>query len=185
MHFKKLLANLGLVLSFLAVPAYAATGNTHFKSNVFIGDSANTANLTVTGTVTIPTSGLKRKFFTVALSPNTGAAADSTVYRGFVFPGRAGTVKKVSIGCQVAPTVGTDTIKILKAATNGNTMLSAATYDANSLTAATSTPMTLTSTAADLSLTATQGIYCEYSAGSQTVDAIGIVATIEYEPSDY
>lgn len=184
MNFKKLLATISLLL-LSGAAAFAATGNTHFKSNVFIGDSNNVSNLTVTGTVTIPSSGLKRKFFTVALSPNTGAAADSTVYRGFAFPGRAGTVKAVYIGCQTAPTVGTDTIKVLKTSASGNTMLSAATYDANSLTGGASTAMTLTSTAADLALTATQGVYCEYSAGSQTVDAIGIVATIEYEPSDY
>ncbi len=55
MHFKKLLANLGLVLSFLAVPAYAATGNTHFKSNEYIVETVNTANLTVTGKENSPT----------------------------------------------------------------------------------------------------------------------------------
>ncbi len=64
-------------------------------------------------------------------------------------------------------------------------MLSTATLDANTLTANTATAGTLTATGADLGLTAAQGIYAEYSAGAQTVDAIGVEVTIEFEPTDF
>lgn len=143
---------------------------------------------TITGGLTaanIQSGSAKRQVMRVSLSPNTGAAADSTVYKALVFPGRAGTVKAITFGCQVAPTVGTDTIKVLKATSAGNTMLNAATFDANTLVANTGAPATLTATGADLGLTATQGIYCEYSAGAQTVDAVDVSVTLEYEPTDF
>lgn len=153
--------------------------------------------LTVTGATTLTTpltaaniqsGSAKRELMTVSLSPSTGANADSTVYRGMVFPSRAGTVTRVMIGCQTPPTVGTDVIKVLKGNSSGNTLLSTATFDANTLVANQGTAMTLTATGADLAITANganSGIYCEYSAGVQTVDAIGITVTIEYEPTDF
>lgn len=127
----------------------------------------------------------KRQCFVIPLSPNTGAAADSTLYRGVVFPGRAGTVTKITLGCQTAPTVGTNLIKVLKGGSSGNTMLNAATFNANTLVANTATDASLTATAADLTLTAAQPIYAEYSAGAQTVDGIGLVAVIEFQPDDF
>jgi len=143
---------------------------------------------TITGGLTaanIQTGSAKRQVIKLVLSPNTAAAADSTLYRGLAFPGRAGIVTRVNIGCQVAPTVGTDVIKVLKASSTGATMLSTATFDANTLVANTATLGTLTGTGADLAITATEGIYCEYSAGVQTVDAIDISVTIEFEPTDF
>lgn len=146
---------------------------------------------TITGGLTaanIQTGSAKRQVFTAYLSPNTGAAADGTVYRATIFPGRAGTVTRISFGCQTAPTVGTDTLKVLKGSSSGNTMLSTATVDANGLTANQVTTATLTATGADLAIPASGAgscIYCEYSAGTQTVDAIGVTATIEYEPTDF
>ena len=176
------------------------TGNPTITGNPAItGNVAVTGNATVSGTLgvtgatslTVPLTAAninganKVKLLRIALSPNTGACADSTVYRGMVFPGRICTVKKITLGCQTPPSVGTDVIKVLKASSAGNTLLSTATYDANSLTANTGTAMTLTATGADLALTATQGIYAEYSAGTQTVDGIGIEAEIEIELTDY
>jgi len=143
---------------------------------------------TITGGITaanIQTGSAKRQLLRAHLSPNTGAAADATVYRAMLFPGRAGIVTRVTLGCITAPSVGTDTIKVLKASSSGNTMLNAATFDANTLTANTGTTATLTGTGADLAVTAAQGIYCEYSAGTQTVDAIGVEATVEFEPTDF
>jgi hypothetical protein len=138
------------------------------------------------GTISgIGIDGAKKKNFIVPLSPATGANADSVVYRGIIFPGRAGSVSKITIGCQTPPTVGTDVIKVLKASSSGNTLLSTATFDANTLVANTATTPTLTATTADLAITATQGIYCEYSAGVQTVDAIGISVNIEFTPTDF
>lgn len=128
---------------------------------------------------------VKRKFFVAQVSPNTGAAADSTIYRAMIFPGVAGTVKSVTIGCQLPPTVGTDVVKVLKAGSSGNTMLDAATFDANTLVANTATASGLTATAPDLALTAAQGVYIEYNAGSQTQDAIGVTVTIGFESDDF
>jgi hypothetical protein len=143
---------------------------------------------TITGGLTaanIQTGSAKRELMTATLSPTTGAAVDTTVYRFTLAPGRAGIVKRVNIMCQLPPTVGTDTIKILKNGSAGNTMLSAASFDANTLTANTATNMTLTATSGDLTLVATDTIYCEYSAGTQTQDAIGVAAVVEFEPTDF
>lgn len=180
--------------------AITQTGNPTITGNPAItGNVAVTGNATVSGTLgvtgaatlTVPLTAAninganKVKIIRIPLAPNTGACADSTLYRGLAFPGRACTVKRVVLGCITPPSVGTDVIKVLKASSAGNTLLSTATYDANSLTANTGTAMTLTSTGADLALTATQGIYAEYSAGTQTVDGIGLEAVIEVEFTDY
>lgn len=187
----------GLLVVLSACPAHAgASLTTKLKNNFEVTGTLKVGGASqLVGAVTLPagsvtsaniaTGAVKREMLTVTLSPSTGACADATVYRGFVFPGRAGIVTKVTLGCQTAPTVGADVIKVLKAATGGNTMLGAATFDANTLVAATAASPALTATAADLALTATQGVYCEYSAGTQTVDAIGITATIEFEPTDF
>lgn len=172
--------------------AQTFTGNQTVAGNQTIGGT-----LGVTGAVTLATpltaaniqsGSAKRQVFTAFLSPNTGAAADSTVYRATIFPGRAGTVTRISFGCQTAPTVGTDTIKVLKGSSAGNTMLNAATFDANTLTANQVSTATLTATSADLGVAASGAgscIYCEYSAGVQTVDAIGVTVTVEFEPTDF
>lgn len=176
------------------------TGNPTITGNPAItGNVAVTGNATVSGTLgvtgaaslTVPLTAAninganKVKIVRIPLSPINGACADATVYRGMSFPGRACTVKKVTLGCQTPPSVGTDVIKVLKASSSGNTLLSAATFDANTLVANTASSPSLTATGADLALTATQGIYAEYSAGTQTVDAIGIEAEIEIELTDY
>jgi hypothetical protein len=143
---------------------------------------------TITGGLTaanIQTGSAKRQVAMIALSPNTGAAADGTLYRGAICFGRAGTVKAITLSCELPPTVGTDVCKVLKNGSSGNTMLNAANYNANSLTANTGTAMSLTATGGDLALTATDTVYAEYSAGTQTQDAIGVRATIEFEPTDF
>jgi hypothetical protein len=199
-----------LVLS--VAPAFAATPIAHTSGSLSVGGNltvtgtttnsgavSNTGNeaiggnLTVTGTTTLTTTltkanvrpNLKRQRVFTLLSPPTAAAVDSTVYRALIPFGRAGTVTGVSWVCQTAPTVGTDTLKVLKGSSAGNTMLSTATVDANGLVANTITNGTLTATGADLIVTATQPVYVEYSAGVQTVDAIGLGVCIEFEPDDY
>lgn len=170
----------------------AVTGN-----STVAGNASVTGTLSVGGAVTfttpvtaanIQTGSAKRQLLHARLSPPSGDAVDSTVYRALVFPGRAGTVKAITFGCEIAPTVGTDTIKVLKGSSAGNTMLSTASFDANTLTANQGTAGTLTATGADLGVAATganSGIYCEYSAGTQTVDARDVEVTIEYEPTDF
>lgn len=114
-----------------------------------------------------------------------GTLADSTTYRGFLFPGRAGTVTNVVLLAGTVPIGGTNAVKILKASSAGNTMLSAATFDPTTLTNNTGAPMTLTATSADLGLTATQGVYIEWATGVQTTDAINATVSVEFEPDDY
>lgn len=176
----------------------AVTGNTTVGGTLGVtGNTTVGGTLGVTGAVTltvpltaanIQTGSAKRQVFVAYLSPNTGAAADGTVYRQTIFPGRAGTVTRISYGAQTAPTVGTDTIKVLKGSSSGNTMLSTATVDANGITANQVTTASLTATSADLGVAASGAgscIYCEYSAGTQTVDAIGVTVTVEFEPTDF
>ena len=182
------------------------TGATSLTSNgVVIGNGTSAVTVTAEGATGIPLVGvtgadpqfaaltaagagagsLKTELIKFDLSPNTGAAADSTVYRDAACPRRAGTITGISIYCQLPPTDGTDVIKILKNGSGGNTLLSTATFDANGLVANTGTTGTLTATGADLALLATDTIYAEYSAGSQTQDAIGVGVVVEYQPSDF
>lgn len=141
---------------------------------------------TITGGLTsanIQSGSAKRLIEIVRLSPPTAAAVDSTTYAGIIAFNRAGTVKRIGYTAAVAPTVGVDTIEVLK---NGSTtMLSTATVDANGITAFTTTNATLTATGADLAMLVTDTIQCKYNAGSQTVDAQGVSAIIEFEPTDY
>lgn len=117
-----------------------------------------------------------------------GTLSDSTTYRGWFVPGRAGSVTKISVIAATAPIGGTNTVKVLKGSSSGNTMLSAASYDPTGLTANQAAAMTLTSTSADLALTASgasSGAYIEWATGSQTTDAINCCVQIEFEPDDY
>lgn len=143
---------------------------------------------TITGGLTaanIQSGSAKRQLLTARLSPETGVAADSTVYRGMLWFGRPGTVTRVTYGTHVDPVSGTNVIKVLKAAFNGNTMLSTASVSLNGTTADTGVQATLTSTGADLGLTAAQAVCLEYDAGTQGTDAEQVYASVEFEPTDF
>lgn len=115
-----------------------------------------------------------------------GTVADGTVYRGFLCPGFACTVKGISLIAAQPSVGGTNTFKALKGSSSGNTMLSAASYDPTGLTANQGALMSLTSTAADLQLAASgagSGIYLEYNAGTQTTDATQVGVLVEVEPT--
>ena len=143
---------------------------------------------TITGGLTaanIQTGSAKRQSIRVPLAPNTGTAANSTVYSGSIWFGRAGTVTRITYGTEVDPVSGTNTIKVLKASSAGNTMLNAASVSLNGATANVGQNATLTGTGADLGLTATQSVYCEYSAGTQGAAAKNVAVTIEFEPTDF
>jgi hypothetical protein len=172
---------------------------TNSSTTTNTGTVTNTGNVTVGGTLgvtgavslTVPltaaniqSGSAKRMTQVIRLSPETGACADSTVYRGYATLGRVGTVTRVTLIAGTAPTVGTDTIKVRKNTVAGNNILTAD-FDANTLVAATATSPALTATGADLALLATEGVYCEYSAGTQTVDAINVNAVVEFEPTDF
>ncbi len=149
-------------------------------------------SLAVTGLATFSTpikkdnlnASVKRQRMIVPLAPITGAAADSTNYSGWFFPGVACTVTGIALIVETPPTVGTDVFTAKKGSSSGNTMLSAASYNCNSLVANTGQPMTLTTNATDLQLTATQGAHLRYAAGVQTVDAINMSVVVEYEVTD-
>lgn len=128
--------------------------------------------------------GLKRMYLTGQFSAaaSSGIIADGATHAFSIFPGIAGTVKRISCNAAVFPGDGTSTIKILKAATNGNTMLSTASVDPATKTSLTGFDFTLTSTAADLALTATQLIYCEFVCGTVTNQPAAVTITVEYEP---
>lgn len=143
---------------------------------------------TITGGLTaanIASGSAKRQVAVVRLSPETGACADSTVYRGSAYFGRAGTVTRITYGTGVDPVSGTNVIAIEKGSYSGNTMLSTATVSLNGTTANTGVTAALTSTSADLGLTAAQPVCCEYNAGSQGTDAEQVTVTIEFEPTDF
>lgn len=192
---KKLLTTLAAMLTLLVMPAQAA--DIKLKQNLTTTKNItiqSPGTLSVAGAVTlttpltaanIQTGSAKRELLRASLSPNTGAAADSTVYKVLLFPGRACTVKRIQFGSQVAPIGGIDTIKVLKSTSSGNTLLNSATFDATTLVNNVATNATLTSTGADLALTATQGIYCEYSAGVQITDAVDLSVTAEIEPDNF
>lgn len=134
----------------------------------------------------LQTGSAKRELMQAKVCPAGGAAAsNSTVYFAFLYPSRAGIVKQITYATNVDPVSGTNTIKVLKAASNGNTMLSAASVSLNGTTINTATVATLTATGADLALTAGQPVYCEYSAGTQGAAAKDVTVTIEYEPTDF
>lgn len=154
--------------------------------------SALVADLTVVGDqlTTSATAGTLAKYvprtrFFLRHDFNAGAVlADGVTYKALLVPGFACTVKAVTLGAITDPDDGTSTVKVLKASSSGNTMLSAATYDPTGLTANTATAMTLTSTAADLALTAAQGVYVEFVAGTITTNPVGVSVTVEVEPTE-
>ena len=181
-----------MLLAF-APMAFAATETSHSYSNQVIYGNLNVTGTTslasVAVTTPIPgssiTNAAKRFRITVPLSPATGAAADSTVYRALIPVGRACTVTGVSFVAQVPPVGGTDTLKALKGGSSGNTMLNAASIDATALVANTTTNATLTATAADLAIPATTPIYLEYSQGSASTDATAVFGSVEVQVTDY
>lgn len=143
---------------------------------------------TITGGLTaanIQTGSAKRQVLTARLSPEVGAAANSTVYRGSLYFGRAGTVTRITYGTGVDPVSGTNVIAIEKGSYTGNTMLSTATVSLNGTTANTGVTATLTSTGADLGLTAAQPVCCEYNPGTQGTGAEQVTVTVEFEPTDF
>lgn len=178
----------------VSIPLALAVGNVYQEKQQYdFYDDVNVRGvLTVAGNTTLTTpltaaniqsGSAKRELSRVQLSPVTGAAVDSTLYAGLFAPNRAGTITRIGFVAGVAPTVGTDTIEALK--NNTTTCLSAATFDANTLVAYTTTNATLTSTGADKLLTATDVVRFKYNAGAQTVDAVDLEAVVEFEPTDF
>lgn len=131
-------------------------------------------------------SASRQRMFLAHMFADGGTLADSTVYRAFLCPGFACTVKSITMIAVQPPVGGTNTFKALKGSSAGNTMLSAASYDPTGLTANQGALMTLTSTPADLQLNASganSGIYLEHSAGVQTTDATQVGVVVELEPT--
>lgn len=179
--------NLAVTGTSVLTGAQTLTGNTTMSGNATVaGTLGVTGAVTLTSPLTaanIQTGSAKRQLLKAMLSPETGAAADSTTYASLIAFGRAGIVKRITYICAVPPTVGTDTIEVLK--NNTTTLISAATFDANTLVAYTATNATLTATTSDLTLAATDSIRCKYNAGAQTTDAQDVEVIIEFEPTDF
>ncbi len=134
----------------------------------------------------IQTGSAKRQMATWQVNGAAGSViADGATYKGFIPFGRAGTVTRVNCLCATAPVGGTSTIKFLKASGSGNTMLSAASLDPTTLADNVITSPALTATSANLGLTATQGVYVEWVAGTQSTDGVNCSLSVEYEPTDF
>lgn len=129
-------------------------------------------------------NGAKRQILQFVVNGG-GTCADSTTYSCLLVPGRAGIVKAINFVAATPPVGGTDTLLVKKGSSSGNTMLNAASVDATTLAANTVAGGTLTSTAADLAVTAAQPIYVAYTAGVQTTDAVGMTIQVEFEPNDF
>lgn len=140
--------------------------------------------LAATDGVLEPQKGLGRIYlqgqFSAAAA--SGIIADGATHTCIIAPGIAGVVKRIHCNATVFPGDGTSTIKIQKAAAGGNTMLSTASVDPATKTSNTGFDFTLTSTAADLALTATQHIYCEFVCGTVTNQPGNVVIMVEYQP---
>lgn len=178
------------------------TGNSAISGNQTVGGTLGvtgattlSSTLNVTGAVTltapltaanIQTGSTKRELLTIKACPAGGAAAaNTTVYFQLVYPGRACTVKQITYSTNVDTVSGTNTIKVLKGSSAGNTMLSVASVSLNGTTINTATVATLTATSADLQLTAGQPIYGEFSAGTMGAAAKDVTITVEVEPTDF
>ncbi|MBX9570905.1 MAG: hypothetical protein K2X77_18570 [Candidatus Obscuribacterales bacterium] len=174
----------------------AVTGNGTVGGTLGVtGNATLGGTLAVTGavTLTVPLTAAninksaKRQVF--LFRPNNGGTiADGTTYAGFINPGRAGTVTGVSVIAGTPPVGGTNTVKVLRGSSAGNTMLSAASYDPTGLTANQAAAMTLTATGADLAVAASganSGIYVEWVAGTQSTDGVNACIAVEFEPTDF
>lgn len=171
----------------------AVTGATTLGSTAAItGNTTVGGTLGVTGAVSlttpltaanIQTGSAKRTLTHILLSPVTGAAADSTTYAGIFAPNRAGTITRIGFVAAVPPVGGTDTLEALK--NNTTTQLNAATLDATTLVAYTTTNATLTATGADLAMAATDVTRLKYNQGSASTDAQAVEAVVEYEMTNF
>lgn len=170
--------------------AQAVGGALSVTGNATVGGTLGvTGALSLTVPLTNANIGNAAKRWVVPFSFNAGGAlADSTTYRTWVVPGRAGSVKRIVLIAGTPTVGGTNTFKVLKGSSSGNTMLSAASYDPVGLTANQASAMTLTATSADLAVAASganSGVYLEYAAGSQSTDAINVGGAVEFEADDY
>lgn len=193
----KLVSN--LVFDKTTADVKVAAANPAAESTYTIPDVGTTANFvmtagaqTIAGTKTFSTplvkaslnNSVKRHRLIVPIAAG-GVLADSTVYKAFVPIGQIATVTGVFAIAQTPGVGGTNTLKVLKANSAGNTMLSAASFNPTTLVANTISSIPLTGTGADLAVTAAQGIYVEYSTGVQTTDAENVAVVIEYELTDF
>lgn len=167
----------------------AALSGTISGSPTFSGTLTLSNAPTITGGLTaanIQTGSAKRQLLRAVMAPAGGAVTvNSTVYFGNLAFGRAGTVKRITYGTAVDPVSGTNTVKVLKNGSAGNTMLSTASVSLNGATANVAQNGTLTATGADLALAATDTVYLEYSAGTQGVVAKDVYGIVEFEPTDF
>lgn len=123
--------------------------------------------------------------FQAKVSPAGGAAAaNATTYYAYIYPGHAGTVQSIRWATNVNPISGTNTIQVNKGSSAGASMLSTATVSLNGATSGTIQSGTLTATPANLSITATQGIYCAYVAGTQGAAAQDVTVFVDFNKTD-
>ena len=185
---KVLLALLLTVVAVLPVTAepYDFRAKARFREAVKCDST-----LAVTGAVTLSTpltvasanSAIDRKITTVHLRGlAVQALDDSTTFKALITPGRAGTLKQVSIAAITKPAGGTNTVMVKK---NDTTDMLAANFDPTTLTDVVASKPALHGTAANLAFTATDTISVVWTTGVQTIDAVGPTVTLEYELTDF
>jgi hypothetical protein len=106
------------------------------------------------------------------------APGDTVEFRGWT--AFACTLTAVEVYCATVNTVGTYTLTV----TNGaNTVLSAANFNMNSLTADTVTALTLTSTSADLDFAARDRWTVSLASNDAGMDAVGVYVSLNFTSS--
>ena len=157
-----------IIVFAVALPAFAVSPPTYVKGLV------------------VGSQGLKgpgAKFYT---SARLTATANTTQYTGVFAVSRAMTITGARVAFQAAPasTSGTVTIALTNydlSATTDDNLLSAATFDLETLTAKNSTALTLSATATDLVLAAGDYVYVTIiSNNADMTGALGGVLTLEY-----
>lgn len=89
------------------------------------------------------------------------------------------TLSGVDVYCATVNTQGTYTLTITNVAT-GNTVLNAASFDMNSLTADTVTQLTLTSTSTDLDFSARDRWTVSLASNNASLDAAGVYVSLDF-----
>lgn len=158
----------------------AVTGAATFASTVGI---TGALSLTVPLTKVNLSGAAKRIAFAFPVNAG-GTLADGTTYRGQIPTTRAGQVTAVGILAATPPVGGTNTVNVKKGGASGQSVLAAA-FDPVSLVANVVSSATLNATPANRAYTATEGLYWEWVAGTQSTDAVNAAVLVEVELDDF
>lgn len=109
--------------------------------------------------------------------PTTNQGGNTIVYEGYV--PSAGTLAQVVVFMKTLNTQGTYTATFTNV-TTGNTVLSAASFDMQTLSADTWTALTLTGTSADLTFAAGNRFRASFASNNADFDGTGVYFTMRF-----